>query len=572
MIKSFIFVYNFLKPHKLLILLIVILSIINSVIETSVGFIIKNLIDYIVNNRFNLIFDIIIIIIVIIIIGIFIKYNLKYLTGKFSTLFFLDAKNKIFNKIFNLSFQFVENKHSSNVISKATNDMSIIENFFDEKIINILSEVTLFILAGVYLLTINWQLILFIIIIMPIAIFFTNYFSKSITKNVSDRAKGFEKEHAIIQDTLNGIQIIKSYNLEKYITNKYLITGDEILDAGLKRHKKNVQLTPLSIFISVLPLLIIIIYGGYLTFNLNISVGSFFAYIYLLKFITDPLYLIPEIISDLRAVNVSINRLQDFFQSPVDRQDGTIFNFDYKKPIIEFKDVFFSYHEDHIILNSINLKILNYQTIALVGPSGSGKSTMFKLICNFYKPNSGIINFFGEDINEWDLNEIRKNIAIVNQDTFIFPGTICENIGIGKINSNLNEIINAAKLSNAHEFINNLPNKYETLIGEGNINLSGGQKQRISLARALLKNSPLILLDEPTSALDSKSEELIQKAIENIKKDKTVIIIAHRLSTIQNLDKIIVLFNGEIVGVGNHKILLKENNIYKKLFYTQFQK
>jgi ABC-type multidrug transport system fused ATPase/permease subunit len=252
-----------------------------------------------------------------------------------------------------------------------------------------------------------------------------------------------------------------------------------------------------------------------------------------------------------------------------ERTNGEIFDLKKDVPAVEFTDVSFKYDNEKKILENLNFQVLRGEKIALIGSSGGGKTTLFKLLCGFYGAQSGLIKLYGIDMNKWSLSALRSLIALVSQDIHLFPGTIAENIGYGAPEPSLDEVINAAKAANAHDFIMELPKGYNTIIGEDGARLSGGEKQRISIARAILKDAPILLLDEPTSALDTQSEALVQEVFNKIMKNKTEIVIAHRLSTIKECDRVLVLDQGTIMETGSHEELLLKDGVYKKLYNKQ---
>jgi len=254
---------------------------------------------------------------------------------------------------------------------------------------------------------------------------------------------------------------------------------------------------------------------------------------------------------------------------PAERKSGGLSTRDNEDLAIEFSDVTFGYHKSEKVLEGLSFRLYTGEMVALVGPSGSGKSTIMDLICGFNEVEEGSIRLYGRDLRELRLSSIREQLAFVPQDVYIFPGTIAENIMYGRAGATVDEVIAAAKAANAHEFITQMPNGYDTLVGERGVKLSGGQQQQISIARAILKNAPILLLDEPTSALDTHSEALVQEALARLTEGRSVLVVAHRLSTIKQADNILVLDHGHIVEMGTHEQLIKENALYKQLYLRQ---
>jgi ABC-type multidrug transport system fused ATPase/permease subunit len=322
--------------------------------------------------------------------------------------------------------------------------------------------------------------------------------------------------------------------------------------------------------------------GGYLVIDKNMTFGGLFAFINLLNFVVNPLGSLPGIIASIGEACGAAQRVFKLIDSPGERQDGAILGskavalpFDSlaateTAPAIQFKDVSFAYSADSPVLKHVSLSIPRGQTVAIVGPSGGGKTTLLKLILGYYPLPDEAVQLFGADLNAWQLSAARQQMAFVAQDTYLFPVSLGENIGCGRPGASQAEIENAARQANIHEFIAGLPEGYATNAGEWGARLSGGQKQRISLARAILKDAPILLLDEPTSALDAESEALIQEALDRFARQRTTVVVAHRLSTIKNANRVVVLQEGQIIEEGTHAELIARGGLYLELYQGQF--
>lgn len=330
-------------------------------------------------------------------------------------------------------------------------------------------------------------------------------------------------------------------------------------------------MSTLFITIRQVPVLVTAAYGGYLAINGQMTPGSLFAFLYLLHFLIEPMAPFTDLIPQLRAATAAADRIIGVLQHPIEWTGGQSFALDPARPIIEYADVSFAYNGQVGVLNEMNFSIPHHRTVALVGPSGSGKSTVFKLLCGFYEPDEGSVKLNDRKLDQWNLEAVRRQLSLVAQDTYLFPATVAENIAYGHPGATRDEIIKAARAANAHDFIMNLPHGYDTLVGERGNRLSGGQRQRLGIARAILKNAPILLLDEPTSALDVQSEALVQEALERMMGGRTVLVIAHRMSTIKQADEILVLDHGRIVEQGSHQVLIEKDGLYKQLYLKQFQ-
>ena len=376
-----------------------------------------------------------------------------------------------------------------------------------------------------------------------------------------------------IQEVCDGVDIIKSYGLEKILEKKYHKDLKKTLDISFTNDLRQYNVEPISRMISELPVAIALCLGGYLVFRGDISLGVLIAFVSVMKKLIDPLQSAYQLVIRTKMAMVSVDRVF-YILDEIKEQEGQQYrniNLD-NEEVFTLKNVSFAYDgmvEKKNSLEDIDLTIKKGEKIAFVGRSGGGKSTLLKLLYKHYEITGGEIMFHGMNYNEMNPDQLRDNIALISQDAFLFPMSIEDNIRIGNSDASKVEIMIASKVANCHEFIEEFPEKYETLVGEKGTLLSGGQKQRISIARAILKNCPVILLDEPTSALDKKSEKLVNEAIDWISKEKTVVVVAHRISTIMNADEIVVIDDGKIAEKGNHNNLMKLNGLYSKI-YTEY--
>ena len=482
-----------------------------------------------------------------------------------------DVKVDLFYKLMHYDASFFDKRNSGDIQIQFNNNVDIACN-------GLLANLKLFTtrvfssLSLIWVLFYNsWQLAIVAVIVLLGALYPLTTLRRRLktifNKNIF--SCGIVMTH--FNETYSGNRIITSYNLYEYQLNRFRETLRSLFKLGIKMIQRTGMLSPLMHFIVSLGIAFVIWLGSYLIVTHQITAGNFVSFISALIMLYNP---IKSIGNNYNAVQMSLLAMESVFNLLEAKPD--IVNRPNAKPLkeikktIEYKDVCFEYVKNKPVLKHINLKINVGQTIALVGNSGGGKTTFVNLLPRFYDITNGAILFDGVDIRDFELNSLRDKIAIVFQDNFLFAGTIRENILLGKENASEEEINQAIKGACLEEFIKNLDNGLDTQIGERGVLLSGGQKQRIAIARAFLKNAPIVILDEATSALDNKSEAVVQEAINNLMKDRTVFIIAHRLSTVHNADKIVVVNYGEIVESGTHKELLaKENGIYASLYKTQ---
>lgn len=526
------------------------------------------LLDSAVERNFDDFYSIIPISIIMIFVIVFTEMLATYCLGKYSELSTKKLRNKIVEKINKLPISYLDKQHSGDILSKMTNDVNQIREYFFSHFANWVFIPLMAIIALSYMLWTSWSLTLFTVVLIPVFGIITSKVSdkmKKYSKNVHDK---LGEANSIIQDSINGFEVNKAFNLENIHEKEHNEIVDITIENGKKIANKKGVLNSLIIVFNLMPFLMCVLYGGYLVSNGFITVGQMLIFVQLLNFLTNPMQELPVLLGETKSTSASLDRINDLLNLDEEKESGKVFNIN-EQIAIEFENIDFSYDETKV-LNNMSFKIKKGEKIALVGPSGGGKSTILRLIAGYYEKQKGVLKYFGHKKEDWNLKTLRENMSIVTQDTYLYPLSIKENIKYGKLNANENEIIQASIAANAHEFIQKLPEGYNTKVGEYGNRLSGGQKQRIAIARAFIKNAEILLFDEPTSALDTEAEKLVQRALERISEGKTTITVAHRLSTIKNADRILVIDKGKVVEEGSHEFLLKSRktyfNLYKKLF------
>ena len=479
-----------------------------------------------------------------------------------------EIRNTLFSKIHKIKINFIEKISAGDITYRLTEDADRLSEVIYKTIQDSL-PCTLQLLAVIlYMIYLDWSLTLSTFILAPLIIISVNKFGEKVLFASENSQETTSELASLIGESINGITTIRAYARENWIKKRFNTQLKVNKRAKFKTLKLLALQHPIVGFIEAFGILAILALGA-LRINLGLlnseEFSSFFAAILML---IDPISHLTTNFNDFKQAQASFKRLEKINQQPIesDYQNSEDIKIMYGK--IEFKDVTFSYLKDIKVLKGINLKISRGEIIAFVGASGSGKTTMLSLILKFIKPDKGDIYIDDKNISNLKAKSIRSKIAIVQQQPFLFSGTIKDAIKMGRL-FNDEEIIESAKIANAHEFINKLPDKYDTLITERNFNFSGGQIQRIAIARAIVGNPIILLLDEATSALDADSEAEVQKGLNQAMKDRTVIIIAHRLSTTQDAKKIVVFNNGEIVDTGTHFELIGKDGIYKDLCEKQ---
>ena len=464
----------------------------------------------------------------------------------------------------------ITKKHSGKYLSNFTNDTTILFVVLTGVVVTLFKETfTLIALIGLMFYH-DWQLSLLAVVMIPIAAISSKNIGKKMGKKVHISLEASDKFMKFLSEIIKGSWLIKIYQKEEDELKKISMIIDERFKAIRKVEQTRLGAGPIMEVISAIAIAIVVFFAGYRSMQGAITLGEFVSFLAALMLAYQPVRALAGINVGIQEGITAAKRIYEIID-----QKNEIYNdknapsLKLKNATLEFKNISFTYPDGTHALKNLSAKIEGGKKVGLVGISGSGKTTFLNLIPRFFNLKYGEILIDDQNINNINLSSLRKEISLVSQDVILFDDTIRSNILYGNASASDNEIINACKFAAAQDFIEKLPNKYETIIGENGIKLSGGQKQRLSIARAILKDSSIILLDEATSSLDSESEAVIQKAIENLTKNKTTIIIAHRLSTIMNCDKILVFESGQIVAEGSHQFLVNNSSIYKNLYEKQ---
>ena len=477
------------------------------------------------------------------------------------------------DKILKSDTAFIISKHSGKFISNFTNDTGVLLGVINGIAISAVKEFFTLIALVSLMFYQNWRLSMLAIIMIPIAAFFSKTLGKKMGKYVNKSLEASEVFTKFLSEILKATSVIKIFQRESEESKNFKNVIEKRIEIMTQVEKVRLGAGPVMETITGIAIAIVVFYGGHLSINNEIEIGSFFSFLTALMLAYQP-------VRALAGVNIGISEgimaakriysLLDTVNKISDNSQGKILNI--KNKDIVFDNVSFSYPDGTIALKNITTKIKGGSTVALVGKSGSGKSSFINLLPRFYDAKNGKIKIDDQDITSVAIGSLRKEIALVSQEVILFDDTIRANIAYGKINATENEIMEASRNAAAHEFIEKLPLSYDTIVGENGVKLSGGQKQRLSIARAILKNSSIILLDEATSSLDAESQSKVKYAIDNLIKNRTTIVIAHRLSTIKNADKIIVLSEGNLVAEGTHEELIQKSEVYQKLYNQEISK
>ena len=495
------------------------------------------------------------------------SYELSFLTNGIVR----DLRDALYHKIVRLPISYFSEKRKGDIISRMTADVEVVQNSFLSSLETVIREPLTIIITLTMMFSMSTQLTLFVLPMLPIS----GYIISSIGKKLKAKSLKAQQESgnfiSFIEETLSGLRVIKGFNAEERIEKKFNKSTDFFSKLMTSVNQRQMAASPTSEFLGSLTIIGILWFGGslVLTNDSTLDAPTFFTYIVLFYSVLNPAKAISTAISNAQKGDASAKRILEILETEnnIIEIEHPIVHNEFQQEIV-FKNISFKYQEEYILKN-FSLTIPKGKTVALVGQSGSGKSTLANLITRFYDVNEGSIYIDGIDIKDFSKKSLRGLMGIVTQDSILFNDTVKENLLLGLDNVSDENIIEAAKIANAHEFIIDLPEQYNTNIGDSGNRLSGGQKQRLSIARAVLKNPPIMVLDEATSALDTESEQLVQNALEKMMQNRTSLVIAHRLSTIQKADTIVVLQKGIIVEQGSHDELLALGGEYYKLVNMQ---
>jgi len=489
-----------------------------------------------------------------------------------------DVRQAIYEKLLKLSSDFYSSVKTGELVSRVTFDVGIIVNSITEGLtdllwqpIQLLIYVVILIWIKVYF-SISWWLVLVTVVIFPLIIFPVVKIGNKLRKISTSTQESMSDINSLLFETIYGIGIVKSFSAEKYQKERFRAFNNRYYKMMIKSVKRVAIISPLGEFVGILCMGVVLWCGGKEVVDGRLSAGAFIAFLAALLSLLKPLKRLSRLYGINLQAMAAITRVFNILDREITiKSKPDALELSHFNDSIEFKNISFSYNKDRIILDGINIKLAKGKVLAMVGMSGAGKTTFVSLLPRFYDPDKGSILIDTKDIRDFTVESLRGHIGIVSQETILFNDTVRNNIAFGKPDAGLDDVIEAAKAANAHNFIMKMPKNYETIVGDRGIKLSGGEKQRVAIARALFKDPPILILDEATSQLDTESEKLVQEAINRLMANRTVFVIAHRLSTVEHADKIVVFEAGKIIETGNHTELLQKSGVYKHLYELQFK-
>ena len=566
-------ILSYIKPYLPRLIAAAICTVLAAAGNLYVPWIIKDVIDKVLADKNA---DMLNIIAAGIIIFFFIRgvcfYGQNYLMSYVGERVIIDIRSAVYEKLQRLSVSFYDKNKTGTIMSYVTNDVSALQAAMVQNTIDMITEGSVLIGSITAMVYLDWKLTLFTFCTFPFVLWLMDFFGKRIRKSGRRIQECTADITSILQETVSSARVIKSFVREDYEIERFCNQNFANFRANMKNAQLMALLTPVIEFVAALGVTAIIWYGGHGVIDGDLTAGSLVAFLVYAVNISNPVKRLTRVIVSIQRALAAAQRV--FYILDMKEEIAEVSGAKVLPQIegaVEFKNVSFAYSKGEQVLQDVSFKAEPGEVVAIVGPSGAGKSTIANLLPRFYDTTAGSISIDGNNISEVTLASLREQVGIVPQETVLFNGTLYDNILYGRLEATREEVEAAAKAANAHNFIMEFPNGYETMLGDRGLNLSGGQRQRIAIARAILKNPRVLILDEATSALDTESERIVQEALDRLMVGRTSFVIAHRLSTIKNANKILVLQRGRIVEVGTHDELMANHKLYSHLYNIQYR-
>lgn len=571
--KNYLRLLAYIKPYKKRLAAAVVCIIMAAGANLYLPWIIKDMIDDVLMSKDMLMLNLIAagILVVMFTRGVF-YYGQSYLVSYVGQRVIIDVRSVLFRKFQKMPLSYYDRQQTGTVMSYITNDVSAMQSAIVDNLIELVTESSILIGSLAMMIYLDWKLSLLTLMTIPLVGFAMKIFGRKLKRSSTVIQERAAEITSLLQESISAIRVVKSFVRETYEIKRFEEQNWKNFQAAMKNVKLSSLLTPTVEFLAAIAVTFIVWFGGYEVVNEVITAGELVAFLTYAVNLANPVKRLSRVYAAIQRAMAAADRV--FAVMDLEEKITDVSGAKPLPPIkgqVEFKDITFSYKEGQPALQHISLKAEPGQMIALVGPSGSGKSTIASLIPRFYDVDSGTITIDGHDIRQVTADSLREQIGLVPQETMLFSTTVMENIRYGRLDATDEEVIEAARAANAEEFIKDLPEGYDTKLGERGLNLSGGQRQRLAIARAILKNPRVLILDEATSALDTESEKIVQDALDKLMVGRTSFVIAHRLSTIFNADQIFVVENGHLREHGTHEELLAAGGLYSNLYNIQFR-
>lgn len=566
-------ILSYIKPYMHRLLFAMVCTIMAAAGNLYIPWIIKDMIDEVLADKNGTMLNWIAasIIAIFIVRGLF-WYGQNYLMSYVGQSVIIDIRAAVFKKLQRLSVSFYDKNKTGTIMSYVTNDVNALQSAMVENTIEMITEGFILIGSVVAMIYLDWRLALFTVCTFPVVLWFMEFFGKKIRKTGGRIQECTADITSVLQESVASARVIKSFVREDYEVDRFDVENRANFRANMKNAQLMATLTPVVELVAAIGVTMIIWYGGNNVINGTITAGSLVAFLTYAVNISNPIKRLTRVIGNIQKALAAAQRVFMIIDMPEEIAESR----DAKQlpevsGKVEFQNVSFAYNDKGNVITDLSFSVKPGEVIAIVGPSGAGKSTIANLLPRFYDVNKGDIKIDGHSVREVTLDSLREQVGIVPQETMLFNGSVYNNILYGRLDATKEEIEAAAKAANAHDFIMQLTDGYETKLGDRGVNLSGGQRQRIAIARAILKNPRILILDEATSALDTESERVVQEALDRLMVGRTSFVIAHRLSTVKNADKILVLEKGNLVESGTHDELLALDGLYAHLYKIQYR-
>lgn len=566
-------ILSYIKPYMHRLIFAMFCTIMAAAGNLYIPWIIKDMIDEVLADKNGTMLNWIAasIIAIFVVRGLF-WYGQNYLMSYVGQSVIIDIRAAVFKKLQRLSVSFYDKNKTGTIMSYVTNDVNALQSAMVENTIEMITEGFILIGSVVAMIYLDWRLTLFTVCTFPVVLWFMEFFGKKIRKTGGRIQECTADITSVLQESVASARVIKSFVREDYEDDRFDVENRANFRANMKNAQLMATLTPVVELVAAIGVTMIIWYGGNNVINGTITAGSLVAFLTYAVNISNPIKRLTRVIGNIQKALAAAQRVFMIIDMPEEIAESR----DAKQlpevsGKVEFKNVSFAYDDKGNVITDLSFSVKPGEVIAIVGPSGAGKSTIANLLPRFYDVNKGDIKIDGHSVREVTLDSLREQVGIVPQETMLFNGSVYNNILYGRLDATKEEIEAAAKAANAHDFIMQLTDGYETKLGDRGVNLSGGQRQRIAIARAILKNPRILILDEATSALDTESERVVQEALDRLMVGRTSFVIAHRLSTVKNADKILVLEKGNLVESGTHDELLALDGLYAHLYKIQYR-
>ena len=571
--KQYLRLLEHLRPYKFRLCIAAICTALASAGTVVLPWIIKDLVDQVLSEKdAEKLTYIALSVVVIFLFRGFFFYGQSYLISYVGQRVVIDIRREVFKKIQRLSMAFYDKNKTGTIMSYVTNDVNALQTGLVDNIVEMITEGVILVASIVAMIYLDWKLFLFSLCTFPVVIMFIDFFGKKIRASGGKIQGATADLTSVLQEVVSSARVIKSFVREEYEINRFEEQNMHNFRAQMKYVKLSATLTPTIEFVAAIGVTMILWFGGNSVIDGDITAGALVAFLTYAVNISNPIKRLSRVIANIQKALAAADRVFDVLDLPELIQNKPNAQLlPHVKGNVSFNNVSFAYNTDEPILDNVSFSATPGQVVALVGPSGAGKSTVASLLPRFYDVTGGSIVIDGLDIREVTMESLREQVGIVPQETMLFNGSVYDNILYGRLDATEEEVMVASKAANAHNFITELPNGYDTQLGDRGVNISGGQRQRIAIARAILKNPQILILDEATSALDTESERVVQEALDRLMVGRTSFVIAHRLSTIKNADKILVMEKGKIVEEGNHDELMAKDGLYAHLYQIQYR-